>query len=159
MRKTTRLYQWDVLRANKSTQGALFFFMSPPFGSVLTQTSFPHTPVHRAAWGLEARVPFLDRAFLEVAMSIDPAEKMINLKEKADGVHPKLEKYLLRKAFDDPENPYLPAEVLWRQKEQFSECVCFCEAHELSPFTLHRPSPCLLSRRSAAALATTGWTA
>ncbi len=92
VRKTTRLYQWDVLRANKSTQ----------------------------AWGLEARVPFLDRAFLEVAMNIDPAEKLIDMKTKPDGVHPRLEKYILRKAFDDPENPYLPAEVLWRQKEQFS---------------------------------------
>jgi asparagine synthase (glutamine-hydrolysing) len=75
------------------------------------------------AWGLEARVPFLDRAFLEVAMNIDPAEKMIDLKSKPDGLHPRLEKYILRKAFDDAENPYLPSEVLWRQKEQFSDGV------------------------------------
>ena len=95
VRKTTRLHQWDVCRANKSTQ----------------------------AWGLEARVPFLDRAFLEVAMNIDPADKMIDVKSKPDGVHPRLEKWLLRKAFDDPVNPYLPAEVLWRQKEQFSDGV------------------------------------
>ena len=95
VRKTTRLHQWDVLRANKSTQ----------------------------AWGLEARVPFLDREMLELAMNIDPADKMIDVKSKPDGVHPRLEKYLLRKAFDDPVNPYLPAEVLWRQKEQFSDGV------------------------------------
>jgi asparagine synthase (glutamine-hydrolysing) len=95
VRKTTRLHLWDVCRANKSTQ----------------------------AWGLEARVPFLDRAFLEVAMNIDPAEKMIDLKHMPDGQHKKLEKYILRKAFDDPVNPYLPPEVLWRQKEQFSDGV------------------------------------
>jgi hypothetical protein len=95
LRKTTRLHQWDVCRANKSTQ----------------------------AWGLEARVPFLDREMLELAMNIDPADKMIDVKSKPDGVHPRLEKWLLRKAFDDPVNPYLPAEVLWRQKEQFSDGV------------------------------------
>jgi asparagine synthase (glutamine-hydrolysing) len=95
VRKTTRLHQWDVCRANKSTQ----------------------------AWGLEARVPFLDRDMLELAMNIDPKDKMIDVKDKPDGVHPRLEKYLLRKAFDDPVNPYLPAEVLWRQKEQFSDGV------------------------------------
>ena len=54
VRKTTRLHQWDVLRANKATQ----------------------------AWGLEGRVPFLDKAFLDVCMDIDPREKMINLDER-----------------------------------------------------------------------------
>lgn len=68
-------------------------------------------------------MPFLDKDFLEVAMTMDAAEKMPNLSEKPDGVHPKLEKYVLRKAFDVPENPYLPEEVLWRQKEQFSDGV------------------------------------
>lgn len=56
-------------------------------------------------------------------MSMDPAEKMIDLASKPDGKHAKLEKYVLRKAFDTPENPYLPEEVLWRQKEQFSDGV------------------------------------
>jgi len=42
----------------------------------------------------------------------------INLADKPDGVHPKLEKYLLRKAFDLPDEPYLPDDVLFRQKEQ-----------------------------------------
>lgn len=46
-----------------------------------------------------------------------------NLQEKPDGVHPRLEKYVIRKAFDVPEAPYLPEEVLWRQKEQFSDGV------------------------------------
>jgi len=95
VRLVARLHQWDVLRANKA-----------PF-----------------AFGVETRVPFLDKDFLEVAMNMDAAYKMPNLAEKPDGVHPKLEKYVLRKAFDTPEEPYLPEEVLWRQKEQFSDGV------------------------------------
>lgn len=89
VRKIQALHKFDCLRANKSTM----------------------------AWGVEARVPFLDKEFLDVAMSIDPAEKMI---DKSKG---RIEKYILRKAFDTPEDPYLPAEVLWRQKEQFSDGV------------------------------------
>ena len=95
VRKTTRLHQWDVLRANKSTQ----------------------------AWGLECRVPFLDREVLELVMNIDPSDKVVDVASRPDGKHPKLEKYILRKAFDDAEHPYLPEEVLWRQKEQFSDGV------------------------------------
>eukprot|EP01117_Protostelium_nocturnum_P001030 TRINITY_DN11355_c0_g1_i1.p1 TRINITY_DN11355_c0_g1~~TRINITY_DN11355_c0_g1_i1.p1 ORF type:complete len:616 (+),score=125.81 TRINITY_DN11355_c0_g1_i1:147-1850(+) len=87
--KIKLLSKYDCLRANKST----------------------------AAWGVEAREPFLDRDFLDVAMSIDPKEKMIN---KAEG---RIEKYIVRKAFDDEENPYLPKHILWRQKEQFSDGV------------------------------------
>jgi len=56
-------------------------------------------------------------------MTMDAKEKMPDLKSKPDGVHPKLEKYVLRKAFDTPEDPFLPEEVLWRQKEQFSDGV------------------------------------
>jgi asparagine synthase (glutamine-hydrolysing) len=71
------------------------------------------------AWGLEARVPFLDKVFLDVAMTLDPKEKMIT--------KDRMEKYVLRKAFDtsdDPEaRPYLPHHILWRQKEQFSDGV------------------------------------
>ncbi|GIL60360.1 hypothetical protein Vafri_14975 [Volvox africanus] len=89
VRKLMDLYKYDCLRANKATM----------------------------AWGVEARVPFLDRAFLNVAMAIDPAAKMI---DKSNG---RIEKYILRKAFDTPEDPYLPHEVLWRQKEQFSDGV------------------------------------
>ncbi|GAX77656.1 hypothetical protein CEUSTIGMA_g5099.t1 [Chlamydomonas eustigma] len=89
VRKLRDLYKYDCLRANKSTM----------------------------AWGVEARVPFLDKEFLDVAMSIDPAEKMIDKKKG------RIEKYIMRKAFDTPETPYLPEEVLWRQKEQFSDGV------------------------------------
>ena len=88
-RKVNMLYLYDCLRANKST----------------------------CAWGLEARVPFLDQEFLDYVMTLDPTHKMI---DKAAG---KIEKHILRKAFDTPENPYLPKEVLYRQKEQFSDGV------------------------------------
>jgi len=69
------------------------------------------------AWGVEARVPFLDKDFLDVVMTIDCKHKL-HAKDK-------IEKYILRKAFDTPESPYLPHEVLWRQKEQFSDGVGF----------------------------------
>lgn len=69
------------------------------------------------AWALEARVPFLDRHFLDVAMKIDPSYKRPN---RAEG---KMEKHIIRKAFDDKEQPWLPEHILWRQKEQFSDGV------------------------------------
>jgi asparagine synthase (glutamine-hydrolysing) len=83
------LHLYDCLRANKST----------------------------SAWGVEARVPFLDKDFIDLAMSIDPAEKMVQLKEG------RIEKYILRKAFDDKDDPFLPQHILFRQKEQFSDGV------------------------------------
>ncbi len=83
VRKLERLHQFDCLRANKSM----------------------------AAWGVEARVPFLDREFLDVAMSINPSAKMCG--------NGKIEKHILREAFEG----YLPEEILWRQKEQFSDGV------------------------------------
>ncbi|OCK77808.1 glutamine-hydrolyzing asparagine synthase [Lepidopterella palustris CBS 459.81] len=93
VRRVKNLHLADCLRANKST----------------------------AAWGVEARVPFLDKQFLDVAMNIDPAEKMID-REKG-----RIEKYILRKAFDTSDEPdtqpYLPDKILWRQKEQFSDGV------------------------------------
>ncbi len=69
------------------------------------------------AHGLEARVPFLDKEFIDVTMKIDPQDKKPN--KHTD----RPEKYILRKAFDDKENPYIPESVLWRQKEQFSDGV------------------------------------
>lgn len=68
------------------------------------------------AHGLEARVPFLDKNFLEVAMATKTHEKL-------PSTYKGIEKYILRKAFDTAGNPYLPNEVLWRQKEQFSDGV------------------------------------
>ena len=90
VRKLKDLHNFDCLRANKST----------------------------SAWGVEARVPFLDRAFLDVAMGMDPAQKACGA--LAEG---RMEKHVLRAAFDTPDRPYLPKEVLWRQKEQFSDGV------------------------------------
>jgi asparagine synthase (glutamine-hydrolysing) len=83
VRKLSKLHLYDCLRANKSL----------------------------AAWGVEGRVPFLDKEFIDVAMRINPADKM-----SGNG---KIEKWVLRKAFED----YLPEEVAWRQKEQFSDGV------------------------------------
>ena len=83
VRKLNKLHQYDCLRANKAL----------------------------AAWGIEGRVPFLDKEFIEVAMNINPKDKMIN--------KDRIEKWVIRKAFEE----YLPDEVLWRQKEQFSDGV------------------------------------
>ena len=83
VRKLEKLYQYDCLRANKSL----------------------------AAWGIEGRVPFLDKEFIDVAMRINPKDKMIDKN--------KMEKWVLRKSFES----YLPPSVAWRQKEQFSDGV------------------------------------
>ncbi|MCB0374373.1 MAG: asparagine synthase B, partial [Sinomicrobium sp.] len=68
------------------------------------------------AHGLEVRVPFLDKDFLQTAMRIHPRYKMPE-------TYRSVEKYILRKAFDTPELPFLPDAILWRQKEQFSDGV------------------------------------
>jgi len=83
VRKLDKLHMYDCLRANKSL----------------------------AAWGIEGRVPFLDKEFMDVAMRINPEDKMINGE--------RMEKWVIRKAFES----YLPKSVAWRQKEQFSDGV------------------------------------
>ncbi|MCH9028458.1 MAG: asparagine synthase B [Bacteroidetes bacterium] len=83
VRKLQQLHWFDCLRANKSM----------------------------ASWGVEARVPFLDKEFIDIAMNINPADKLVT--------KGKMEKQLLREAFSD----YLPESILWRQKEQFSDGV------------------------------------
>ena len=83
VRKLDKLHMYDCLRANKSL----------------------------AAWGIEGRVPFLDKEFIDVAMRINPQDKMINGE--------RMEKWVIRKAFED----MLPESVAWRQKEQFSDGV------------------------------------
>lgn len=79
------------------------------------------------AHGLEARVPFLDKHFLQVAMRIAPEHKMPIKGQK-------VEKEILRQAFDDKENPWLPDEILWRQKEQFSDGVGYNWIDELMEY-------------------------
>ena len=83
VRKLSKLHLYDCLRANKSL----------------------------ASWGVEGRVPFLDTEFMDVAMRLNPADKMAG--------NGKIEKHILRQAFED----YLPSEIAWRQKEQFSDGV------------------------------------
>lgn len=83
VRKLDNLYKYDCLRANKSLM----------------------------AWGIEGRVPFSDKEFIDIAMNINPQDKMI------DGE--RMEKWVLRKAFEAD----LPKEIVWRQKEQFSDGV------------------------------------
>ena len=83
VRKLSKLYMYDCLRANKSL----------------------------CAWGVEGRVPFLDKEFLDVAMRLNPEAKMC-----PGSV---IEKKILREAFAD----VLPSEIAWRQKEQFSDGV------------------------------------
>ncbi|MDA7978384.1 MAG: asparagine synthase B [Pirellulales bacterium] len=95
VRKVTRLHQFDVMRANKAPM----------------------------AHGLEVRFPFLDQAFVDLVMDIDPREKMCDMDQTPDGRHPRMEKYFLRAAFDDDRQPWLPEETLWRPKEQFSDGV------------------------------------
>ena len=88
IRKLDALYNYDCLRANKSMM----------------------------AWGVEPRVPFLDREFLDVAMRLDAKYKMVD-KTRSDAQ--RMEKGILRQAFDG----HLPESILWRQKEQFSDGV------------------------------------
>ena len=75
----------------------------------------------------------------------------IDMKDLPDGKHKKMEKYVLRKAFDDPSDPYLPESVLWRQKEQFSDGVGYSwvdglkeyaqQVQSLSPFSWKQYTP------------------
>jgi asparagine synthase (glutamine-hydrolysing) len=67
------------------------------------------------AHGVELRFPFLDRAFMDLVLSIDPVHRMPSAG--------RIEKHILRRAFHDPLDAWLPADVMWRQKEQFSDGV------------------------------------
>ena len=95
VRKLGKLYMYDCLRANKSL----------------------------AAWGIEGRVPFLDKEFLDVAMGMNPVLKMCPDKT--------IEKKVVREAFAD----LLPEEVAWRQKEQFSDGVGYSWIDTLKQIT------------------------
>lgn len=86
-------------------------------------------------------MPFLDRAMLELCMNIDPAEKMIVKGER-------IEKWIVRAAFDTPEEPYIPSEVLWRQKEQFSDGVGYSWIDGLKDHAEKEVSDDLFSRAS-----------
>ncbi len=95
VRKLAKLYQYDCLRANKSL----------------------------SAWGVEGRVPFLDKEFLDVAMRLNPEAKMCPGQT--------MEKKIVREAFAD----MLPESVAWRQKEQFSDGVGYSWIDTLKQIT------------------------
>ena len=99
-RKLSKLHMYDCLRANKSL----------------------------ASWGVEGRVPFLDKEFMDVAMRLNPEDKLIQ--------NGRIEKWVVRKAFED----YLPKEVAWRQKEQFSDGVGYSWIDSLKELTSERIS-------------------
>ena len=86
------------------------------------------------AHGIEARVPFLDLDFLRTAMLTEPAAK------RPDKQQGKLEKYILRRSFDTPEDPWLPAHILWRQKEQFGDGVGYSWIDSVVEFTASQVS-------------------
>ena len=100
VRKLGKLHWYDCLRANKSL----------------------------SAWGVEGRVPFLDRDFLDIAMRLNPKAKMCPGQE--------IEKKMLRQAFAD----LLPEEIAWRQKEQFSDGVGYSWIDTLKRITSEQVS-------------------
>ena len=91
VRKLDKLHMYDCLRANKSL----------------------------ASWGIEGRVPFLDKEFMDVAMRLNPKDKMIIAGQDNSRGRQAMEKWVLREAFGN----MLPEAVAWRQKEQFSDGV------------------------------------
>lgn len=105
LRKLSMLHKYDCLRANKAM----------------------------SAWGIEARVPFLDKEFLDVAMSIRTEDKMCG--------HGKIEKFVLRDAF----RGLIPDEILWRQKEQFSDGVGYSWIDSLKAFANAEVSDSMLA--------------
>ena len=119
VRKMSKLHLYDCLRANKSLM----------------------------AWGVEGRVPFLDKDFIDIAMSLNPSDKM-NIK-MADGTlgcgagGQRIEKWILRKAFED----LLPESIAWRQKEQFSDGVGYSWIDTLKKMTEEKVSDAEFARR------------
>lgn len=112
VRKMSKLHLYDCLRANKSLM----------------------------AWGVEGRVPFLDKDFIDIAMNLNPSDKM-NIK-LADGKQ-RMEKWILRKAFED----LLPQDICWRQKEQFSDGVGYNWIDTLKKITEEKVSDAEFARR------------
>lgn len=112
VRKMSKLHLYDCLRANKSLM----------------------------AWGVEGRVPFLDKDFIDIAMSLNPSDKM-NIR-LPDGKQ-RMEKWILRKAFED----MLPEEICWRQKEQFSDGVGYNWIDTLKKMTEEKVSDAEFARR------------
>ncbi|MBB5219988.1 asparagine synthase B [Treponema rectale] len=120
VRKMSKLHLYDCLRANKSLM----------------------------AWGVEGRVPFLDKDFIDIAMRLNPEDKMNIIllsdgSEKNGGTHQRMEKWILRKAFED----MLPEDICWRQKEQFSDGVGYNWIDTLKRITEEKVSDAEFARR------------
>ena len=113
VRKMSKLHLYDCLRANKSLM----------------------------AWGVEGRVPFLDKDFIDIAMGLNPTDKM-SIRLPEDGKQ-RIEKWILRKAFED----MLPESIAWRQKEQFSDGVGYSWIDTLKKMTEEKVSDAEFARR------------
>ena len=113
VRKMSKLHLYDCLRANKSL----------------------------ADWGVEGRVPFLDKEFIDVAMNLNPHDKM---SIRLDDGRQRIEKWILRKAFED----LLPADICWRQKEQFSDGVGYSWIDTLKEMTASKISDAQFAQRA-----------
>ncbi|MCQ2578008.1 MAG: asparagine synthase B [Treponema sp.] len=112
VRKMSKLHLYDCARANKSLM----------------------------AWGIEGRVPFLHKEFIDIAMGLNPKDKMsIKL---PDGKQ-RIEKWIVRKAFED----IMPPEVCWRQKEQFSDGVGYSWIDTLKEMTNAKVSDAEFAQR------------
>ena len=125
VRKMSKLHLYDCLRANKSLM----------------------------AWGVEGRVPFLDKDFIDIAMGLNPSDKM-NIKLEGPSTpstgsgtagtpRQRMEKWILRKAFED----LLPESIAWRQKEQFSDGVGYNWIDTLKKMTEEKVSDAEFARR------------
>lgn len=112
VRKMSKLHLYDCLRANKSLM----------------------------AWGVEGRVPFLDKDFIDVAMRLNPCDKM-NI--RLPNGKQRMEKWILRKAFEE----LLPENIAWRQKEQFSDGVGYNWIDTLKKMTEEKVSDAEFERR------------
>ncbi len=113
VRKISKLHLYDCLRANKSL----------------------------SAWGVEGRVPFLDKEFVDIAMGLNPSDKMNIV--LPDGTQ-RMEKWILRKAFED----LLPPDICWRQKEQFSDGVGYSWIDTLKEMTARKVSDAQFEQRA-----------
>lgn len=113
VRKMSKLHLYDCLRANKSL----------------------------AAWGVEGRVPFLDKDFIDIAMRLNPLDKM-NI--KLPNGKQRIEKWIVRKAFED----ILPPDICWRQKEQFSDGVGYSWIDTLKEMTAQKVSDAEFAQRA-----------
>ncbi len=113
VRKMSKLHLYDCLRANKSL----------------------------AAWGVEGRVPFLDKDFIDIAMRLNPLDKM---SIKLPNGKQRIEKWIVRKAFED----ILPPDICWRQKEQFSDGVGYSWIDTLKEMTAQKVSDAEFAQRA-----------